>query len=90
VDCGGAAVSDPGDERGGEDTVAAGGRSFGANLHELRIRRQLTQEELADRAGLSVRTLRYLESGRTGQPRRYTVRRLADGLELAPAERRDG
>lgn len=88
MDRGGAAVSDPGDERGGEDTVAARGRSFGANLHELRIRRQLTQEELADRAGLSVRTLRYLESGRIGQPRRYTVQRLADGLELAPAERR--
>jgi tetratricopeptide (TPR) repeat protein/transcriptional regulator with XRE-family HTH domain len=88
VDHRGAVLCGPGDMAGGEDMSTAGGRSFGDHLHELRTRRQLTQEALADLTGLSVRTLRYLESGRIRQPRRDTVQRLTDGLELAPAERR--
>jgi DNA-binding XRE family transcriptional regulator len=88
VDHGDAILSDPGDLPGGEDAATARDRPFGDYLHELRTRRHLTQEELADLSGLSVRTLRYLESGRIGQPRRDTVQRLAAGLELAPAERR--
>jgi tetratricopeptide (TPR) repeat protein/transcriptional regulator with XRE-family HTH domain len=88
VDHGDAILSDPGDLPGGEDAVTATDHPFGDFLHELRTGRQLTQEALADLSGLSVRTLRYLESGRIGQPRRDTVQRLAAGLELAPAERR--
>jgi tetratricopeptide (TPR) repeat protein/transcriptional regulator with XRE-family HTH domain len=88
VEHGDAVLGDPGDRPGAEDAATARDRPFGDYLHELRTGRQLTQEALADLCGLSVRTLRYLESGRIGQPRWDTVHRLAVGLGLAPAERR--
>jgi transcriptional regulator with XRE-family HTH domain len=83
-----AIFSGPGDRPGREDTATARGLSLGDRLLELRSRRQLTQEALADLTGLSVRTLRYLESGRIRQPRWDTMQRLSDGLELTPAERK--
>jgi tetratricopeptide (TPR) repeat protein/transcriptional regulator with XRE-family HTH domain len=47
-----------------------------------RARLGLTQEQVAQRAGLSERTLRNLEAGRIGRPYPDTIRRLADALEL--------
>jgi tetratricopeptide (TPR) repeat protein/DNA-binding XRE family transcriptional regulator len=47
----------------------------------------LTQDELADKTGLSVRTIRALESGRVRTPRQASVRRLADVFGLQGAER---
>src|SRR6185437_272616 len=47
----------------------------------------LSQDELAERSGLSSRTIRNLESGRTSSPYRDTLRRLADALELSGAAR---
>lgn len=52
-----------------------------------RQRLGLSQEELAGKAGLSVRSIRNLEAGRTGSPRPVTVRLLADAFGLAGAER---
>ena len=52
----------------------------------LRSRRQaagLTQRELADRAGMSVRAVRYLESGRTRAPRSASLRQLEQALDAA-------
>lgn len=58
------------------------GGSFGALLRRHRTAAGLTQEELAERADLSVRGLKYLErDGRSPYP--ATVRRLADALELS-------
>jgi tetratricopeptide (TPR) repeat protein/transcriptional regulator with XRE-family HTH domain len=85
---GDAIFSGPGDKPAREDRAPARSLAFGERLRELRIRRQLTQEALADLTGLSVRTLRYMESGRFRQPRPGTMRRLAESLELTPAERR--
>lgn len=51
----------------------------------LRQRRRaagLTQQELADRAGVAVRTVRDLERGRTARPQRSTAQLLADALGL--------
>ncbi|MET7334470.1 helix-turn-helix transcriptional regulator [Nonomuraea sp. NPDC005650] len=52
-----------------------------------RGRARLTQEELAERASLSVRALRDLERGRTRFPRRTSLRRLAAALDLTDADR---
>jgi transcriptional regulator with XRE-family HTH domain len=46
----------------------------------------LTQEELAERAGLSVPGLSALESGKRQTPYRHTVTVLATALSLSPAE----
>src|SRR5689334_22923592 len=51
----------------------------------LRARRRevgLTQQELADRANLGVRTVRELEKGRATRPQRNTIDLLADALGL--------
>ncbi|GAA0936807.1 hypothetical protein GCM10009559_29510 [Pseudonocardia zijingensis] len=60
---------------------------FGDQLRNHRLRAALTQEELAERTGLSVRALGKLESGETSRPRPTTVRLLTDGLGLAEPER---
>ena len=60
---------------------------FGAHVRVHRQRLGMTQEELAARTGVSVRSIRNLEAGRTGRPRPATVRLLADAFELAGADR---
>ncbi|MFF5897524.1 helix-turn-helix domain-containing protein [Streptomyces argenteolus] len=60
---------------------------FGVLLRELRGRIGLTQKELADLAGLSVRAVRDLERGRVSRPRKETVRLLADALRLRDGRR---
>ena len=61
--------------------------SLGGLLTRLRHERDLTQEQLADKSGLSVRAISSLECG-ARHPRRLTLEQLAVGLALAPAERR--
>lgn len=59
----------------------------GTAVRRHRLAAGFTQEELALRAGVSVRTLRDLERGRIRQPRARSVRGLADALGLPVAER---
>jgi transcriptional regulator with XRE-family HTH domain len=58
----------------------------GALLRSWRERAQLTQEELARRTGVSVRTVRRLEAGTVHRPRIESLRLLAIALALTPAE----
>jgi DNA-binding XRE family transcriptional regulator len=51
--------------------------SFGGLLRAHRERALLSQEQLAERAGLSARTIRELEAGRVRRPRGTSVRLLA-------------
>src|SRR4051794_1561876 len=60
--------------------------TFGALLRRHRLRAGLTQEGLAERAGLSPRGVIHLERG-TRRPYPDTVHRLASALGLAPEER---
>jgi predicted ATPase/DNA-binding CsgD family transcriptional regulator/DNA-binding XRE family transcriptional regulator len=62
-------------------------RAFGEALRRYRRAAGLTQEELAQRARLSVRGIADLERGARRAPYRETVRRLADALGVAEAER---
>ncbi|GAA0353197.1 NACHT domain-containing protein [Streptomyces blastmyceticus] len=62
---------------------------FSALLRRLRHNAGMTQETLAERAGVGVRTLRGLETGERADPRVTTVRLLADALGLGPAEREE-
>ncbi|WBB65713.1 helix-turn-helix domain-containing protein [Micromonospora sp. WMMD812] len=56
-------------------------------LRGHRLAAGLTQAELADRAGVGVRTVRDLERGRASRPQRTTVELLADALDLDGAAR---
>ena len=60
---------------------------FGETVRAHRRRLGMSQEELARRAGLSVRGLREIESARIAASRPSTVRMLADALGLRGAER---
>ncbi|MFI7545548.1 ATP-binding protein [Actinoplanes sp. NPDC049599] len=64
-----------------------GGPGFDAVLRTYRLRAKLTQDELAARAGIGVRTVRDLERGRASRPQRTTVELLAAALGLAGADR---
>jgi tetratricopeptide (TPR) repeat protein/transcriptional regulator with XRE-family HTH domain len=66
---------------GGQD------REFGLLLRRCRVGAGLTQEELAQRAGLSVRAVSDMERGRTRRPFLRSVRQLADALGLSVPER---
>ena len=61
--------------------------TFASVLKEWRSARGLTQEELAEQAGLSARLISDLERGIIHRPRRETIRMLADGLSLSGADR---
>jgi tetratricopeptide (TPR) repeat protein/transcriptional regulator with XRE-family HTH domain len=63
--------------------------SFGPLLRTLRIRAGMTQEELAEASGISVRAISDLERGVNRAPRKDTTEMLADGLRLAGQERAD-
>lgn len=56
-------------------------------LVEYRMRARMSQEELADKAQLSVRALRNIERGYTRFPHIASVRRLSVALELSEDER---
>ena len=60
---------------------------FGARLRRLREDASLTQEELAQRAGLTAKGISDLERGARNRPYPHTVRSLADALELPENER---
>ncbi|MDQ6673177.1 MAG: helix-turn-helix domain-containing protein [Chloroflexota bacterium] len=61
--------------------------SFGEELRRRRVKTGLTQEELAERAGVSVRGLSDLERNVRQAPYRDTVERLAAALGLDDMER---
>ncbi|MFF2042726.1 helix-turn-helix domain-containing protein [Kitasatospora sp. NPDC058170] len=61
---------------------------LGMLLRRLRGQAGLTQEQVAERSGVSVRTIRRLESGRSTDHRLGTVNLLADALGISQEERR--
>ncbi|QYC41607.1 Helix-turn-helix domain protein [Nonomuraea coxensis DSM 45129] len=69
------------------DSLLSDSQLFARLLRTHRDRARLTQEELAERARMSVRALRDLERGRTRFPHRTSILRLATALELSGEDR---
>src|ERR1700738_2090960 len=67
--------------------AADAAKRFGEVLRDYRRAAGLTQEELAERAGVSPRSISGLERGEGATPRRDTVALLAKALELTGAQR---
>ncbi len=61
--------------------------AFGDVLRRYRLLAGLTQEELAERAGVSERSINGMERGVQHVPRKDTVRLLADALQLSSPDR---
>jgi len=68
-------------------TTTRDSQSFARTLRHYREAAGLSQEALAERAGLSARGLSDLERGVSRAPRLHTLSRLAEALGLSPAER---
>ncbi|MGH2514590.1 MAG: ATP-binding protein, partial [Ktedonobacterales bacterium] len=60
--------------------------SFAELLNRYRVAAKLTQEELAERAGVSVRSISNMERQAPHTPREETVRLLAAALNLSPVD----
>jgi predicted ATPase/transcriptional regulator with XRE-family HTH domain len=60
---------------------------FAHTIRTLRLRAGLSQEELAELAGISARAISDMERGLRKNPRPETLRMLADGLQLDETER---
>ena len=58
---------------------------IGDRLKNLRIRRALTQQELADKAGISSNALNRIEPSKA-EPHMSTLRKLAKALDVDPSE----
>ena len=58
----------------------------GEKLRDLREKRFLSHRELATRAGVSPTTVLNLETNKEIAPQRRTIRKLAQALEVDPAE----
>ncbi|MGW3122904.1 helix-turn-helix domain-containing protein [Streptomyces sp. NPDC001107] len=62
------------------------GDHFATAIRQFRLRAGLTQEALTELSGVSVSTIRGLETGRRRNPQLASVRQLAAALDLQPAE----
>ena len=58
---------------------------IGDKLKEVRTRRLLTQNELADKAGVSQSTIANIERN-NAEPQFRTIRKLAKALDIDPTE----
>jgi transcriptional regulator with XRE-family HTH domain len=58
---------------------------IGDNLKRQRVRKALTQEELARKAGLTTASVARIERNET-EPRMSTLRKLAKSLDIDPAD----
>lgn len=55
-----------------------------SELKKIREKRNLTQEELAEKSGLSVRTIQRIEAGT--EPKGYTLKTLASSLDVSETD----
>ncbi len=69
------------------DLAQDGNETLGAQIRRHRLAATLTQERLAEKAGISPAGVAALESGRRRTPRLTTLRLLADALDLDAAQR---
>jgi tetratricopeptide (TPR) repeat protein/transcriptional regulator with XRE-family HTH domain len=76
-----------GDDRRGVVAVDAPVVAFAGLLRQLRVSAGLSQEELAEAAGVGVRTVSDLERGVALTARKDTTRLLADALNLSGTDR---
>ena len=58
---------------------------IGDRLRDLRKRKLLTQEQLADRSGVGIATIVRVERNQV-EPRGSTIRKLAEALRVEPEE----
>ncbi len=66
--------------------MGAVGRAIGEVIRFYRGQREMTQEQLASRAGMAATSIVRLENGEVERPRISTLTKLADALGIDPKE----
>ncbi len=61
---------------------------LGKQIKDLRTRKGFSQDELANRSGLNLRTIQRIEAGET-EPRGDSLQRLSQSLDVTPDELTD-
>ena len=64
------------------ETEEAFNQNLRKRLRQYRIDSNMTQQEVADRAGLNRVTVCNIENGSSGNPLAYTLGRLANALDV--------
>ncbi len=59
---------------------------FARRLRELRRKDKLTQQRLAELAGIEYKHLQALESGKPPSPRLETIEKLAHAFKVSPSK----
>ena len=57
--------------------------SIGTNISRYRKQQDMTQKELAEKAGIDLFTLSKIETGATPNPTIETMKRIADALDVS-------
>jgi transcriptional regulator with XRE-family HTH domain len=73
-------------KRRSEDSMDPVGRAIGEIIRFYRARQDVTQEQLAKRAGIAPTSVVRLENGEVGRPRVTTLHKVAGALEIDPGE----
>ena len=76
----------PGRKRRTESRYAPQAAELATQLRDLRTRAELTQEQLAARAGIALSTLRKIETGRVVEPGYFTVLAMLHALGIPMAK----
>ena len=78
----------PGRKKRAVSRYATQAADLAARLRTQRLRAELTQEQLAARAGVALSTLRKIETGQVVEPGYFTILALLGVLEI-PAQEPD-
>jgi transcriptional regulator with XRE-family HTH domain len=73
-------VTGPGRRKRADNPYAEGASHLAERLRQLRERARKTQEEVAAAAGLSVATVRKIETGAVTEPGYFTVLAIASAI----------
>ena len=61
-------------------------KKFSRRLKELRLKKKMTQEELAETADISYKNVQYLESKNPTCPSLITLNKIAKAFKISPAK----
>lgn len=76
----------PGRKKRADSPHAAHAAELADRLRDRRLRADLTQEQLAMRAGVALSTLRKIETGLVVEPGYFTVLAILGALGISPAD----
>jgi transcriptional regulator with XRE-family HTH domain len=76
----------PGRKKRSESRYAPQAAELASQLRALRVHAELTQEQLATRAGIALSTLRKIETGKVNEPGYFTIVAMLHALGVTRSD----